>query len=111
MEVRGQDEGNRLYASDFVYPGPLPSRPRGRGRNSGPSACPSPPLATVRRCRYRKVVESLCKNRLGVVKATASIEEIEEKIGAGQVEQLIQQVPALLGLASFERVIGGVASA
>jgi len=36
-------------------------------------------------------VESLCKDRLGVVKATASVVEIEEKIGAGQVEQLIQQ--------------------
>jgi NADH dehydrogenase (ubiquinone) 1 alpha subcomplex subunit 5 len=48
------------------------------------------------RCRYRKVVESLCKGRLDVVKASASIGEIEEKIGAGQVEQLIHQVTAML---------------
>mgnify|MGYP003684235673 CR=1 FL=1 len=42
--------------------------------------------------RYRKVVESLCKERLGVVKASSSVEEIERKIGAGQAEQLIKQV-------------------
>jgi len=48
-------------------------------------------------------VESLCKDRLGVVKATASVVEIEEKIGAGQVEQLIQQVAARFCLAPLRR--------
>ncbi|EOD23260.1 NDUFA5/B13 subunit of NADH:ubiquinone oxidoreductase [Emiliania huxleyi CCMP1516] len=40
---------------------------------------------------YAKVVGGIAKERLAVVKSAASLPEIEAKIGAGQVEQLIEQ--------------------
>lgn len=96
------------YYSDSLNHGPLPSRSRVKEvavALANPSDCPWHTAAAgyARQCRYRKVVESLCKDRLGVVKATASVVEIEEKIGAGQVEQLIQQVAARFCLAPLRR--------
>lgn len=40
---------------------------------------------------YRKETEKLAKERLQIVKETADIKAVEEKIGCGQVEELIIQ--------------------
>eukprot|EP00310_Coccolithus_braarudii_P024785 CAMPEP_0183356122 /NCGR_PEP_ID=MMETSP0164_2-20130417/43172_1 /TAXON_ID=221442 /ORGANISM="Coccolithus pelagicus ssp braarudi, Strain PLY182g" /LENGTH=167 /DNA_ID=CAMNT_0025529433 /DNA_START=33 /DNA_END=536 /DNA_ORIENTATION=+ len=47
---------------------------------------------------YRSTVESLTKERLAVVEATADLALIETTIGAGQVEQLLQQANDELAL-------------
>ena len=58
---------------------------------------------------YRKYVEGMTKERLAVVESTDDLGLIEEKIGCGQVEQLIRQVedelaliPTLLEAGAFE---------
>ena len=58
---------------------------------------------------YRKYVEGVTKERLAVVESTDDLDAIEQKIGCGQVEQLIRQVedelaliPTLLEAGAFE---------
>ena len=58
---------------------------------------------------YRKYVEGVTKERLAVVESTDDLDAIEQKIGCGQVEQLIQQaedelrlIPALLAARAFD---------
>jgi NADH dehydrogenase (ubiquinone) 1 alpha subcomplex subunit 5 len=62
---------------------------------------------------YRSTVEALTKERLAVVESKTDLLEIEEQIGAGQVEQLIQQandelslMPALLDAKVWEEYVG-----
>ncbi|RIA91321.1 ETC complex I subunit conserved region-domain-containing protein [Glomus cerebriforme] len=45
-----------------------------------------PPTAT-----YRQATEAITQNRLKIVESTKNIQEIEEKIGAGQIEEVIWQ--------------------
>ena len=40
---------------------------------------------------YRQATEALTKHRLSIVESTENISEIEEKIDAGQIEQIITQ--------------------
>ncbi|OZJ02099.1 hypothetical protein BZG36_05211, partial [Bifiguratus adelaidae] len=40
---------------------------------------------------YRQAAEALTKHRLEIVESTKDVNEIEKKIGAGQVEELIWQ--------------------
>ena len=47
---------------------------------------------------YRNVVEALTKKRLAVVQGSSDLAAIEAQIGAGQVEQLIQQAQDELDL-------------
>ena len=47
---------------------------------------------------YRNVIEALTKKRLAVVQGTSDLSAIEAQLGAGQVEQLIQQAQDELDL-------------
>jgi NADH dehydrogenase (ubiquinone) 1 alpha subcomplex subunit 5 len=40
---------------------------------------------------YRQATESFTKTRLAIVEATENVDEIETKIGCGQIEQVILQ--------------------
>jgi NADH dehydrogenase (ubiquinone) 1 alpha subcomplex subunit 5 len=40
---------------------------------------------------YRQAVESVTQHRLSVVNSTENVNEIEEKLNAGQIEELILQ--------------------
>lgn len=40
---------------------------------------------------YRVNVEKVTRHRLGVVEATEDIEEIENKLGLGQIEEVMEQ--------------------
>ena len=49
-----------------------------------------------REAAYRRQIEQIVQQRLQVVQAEASVPAIENKIGCGQVEELIDQVRRLL---------------
>ena len=58
---------------------------------------------------YRKYVEGLTKERMAVVESTDDLAAIEDKIGCGQVEQLIEQaedelalIPTLIAARAFD---------
>ncbi|XP_072755461.1 NADH dehydrogenase [ubiquinone] 1 alpha subcomplex subunit 5 [Anoplolepis gracilipes] len=48
---------------------------------------------------YRKEMEKLVRDRLKIVKETADVQTIENKIGCGQVEELIIQAKNEISLA------------
>ncbi|XP_029676643.1 NADH dehydrogenase [ubiquinone] 1 alpha subcomplex subunit 5 [Formica exsecta] len=48
---------------------------------------------------YRKETEKLVRNRLKIVKETVDIQAIEDKVGCGQVEELIIQAKNEISLA------------
>ncbi|KAI9305817.1 ETC complex I subunit conserved region-domain-containing protein [Cunninghamella echinulata] len=49
---------------------------------------------------YRQATESFTKNRLSIVESTEDVNEIETKIGGGQIEELILQAEDELKLVS-----------
>ena len=50
---------------------------------------------------YRKAVESFTKHRLGVCKEEEDWENIEKRLGCGQVEELIEEAQDELKLISY----------
>jgi NADH dehydrogenase (ubiquinone) 1 alpha subcomplex subunit 5 len=65
---------------------------------------------------YRKTVEGLTKERLAAVNSTSDLLAIEAKVGAGQIEQLIQQaqdelklIPTLIASRAFDSYDGSPA--
>ncbi|XP_070558694.1 NADH dehydrogenase [ubiquinone] 1 alpha subcomplex subunit 5-like [Ptychodera flava] len=50
-------------------------------------------------CAYRQNTETIVNERLNLVKTTSNVTELENKIGSGQVEEVILQADAELQLA------------
>ncbi|KAG9510564.1 putative NADH dehydrogenase [ubiquinone] 1 alpha subcomplex subunit 5, partial [Fragariocoptes setiger] len=49
--------------------------------------------------KYRKHTEPIIKNRINIVETTLDVEQLEDKINCGQVEELIEQAKDELSLA------------
>jgi hypothetical protein len=45
-------------------------------------------------CVYRQTTEALVRERLALVESTVDIAQLEEKIGMGQIEEVLWQVCA-----------------